>query len=108
MLYCAGFKEHYSLFAGPGTFFSAVQNELTGCEQRKGNCPFPMVGAQWPICKILARLKIPLTAYADDLRRRARWVIYVIIERRFQNLLSRSRFFRHDHIPWPNVHHRAF
>jgi len=30
MLYFAGFKEHYSLFAASGTFFAALEDELRG------------------------------------------------------------------------------
>jgi len=40
MLYFAGFKEHYSLFAASGTFFAALENELSGYEMRKGTVHF--------------------------------------------------------------------
>jgi uncharacterized protein YdhG (YjbR/CyaY superfamily) len=40
MLYFAGFKEHYSLFAASGTFFAALKDELVGYELRKGTVHF--------------------------------------------------------------------
>lgn len=40
MLYFAGFKEHYSLFAASGTFFAALEEELRGYELRKGTVHF--------------------------------------------------------------------
>lgn len=42
MLYFAGFKEHYSLFAASGTFFGALQDELRGYKLRKGTVQFPI------------------------------------------------------------------
>jgi uncharacterized protein YdhG (YjbR/CyaY superfamily) len=42
MLYFAGFREHYSLFAASGTFFAALQDELKGYELRKGTIHFPL------------------------------------------------------------------
>ncbi len=42
MLYFAGFKEHYSLFAASGTFFAALENELRGYDLRKGTVHFPL------------------------------------------------------------------
>jgi uncharacterized protein YdhG (YjbR/CyaY superfamily) len=42
MLYFAGFKEHYSLFAASGTFFVALEDELRGYELRKGTVHFPL------------------------------------------------------------------
>ena len=42
MLYFAGFKEHYSLFAASGTFFAALEDELKGYEVRKGTVHFPL------------------------------------------------------------------
>jgi len=42
MLYFAGFKEHYSLFAASGTFFAALENELKGYDLRKGTVHFPL------------------------------------------------------------------
>ena len=42
MLYFAGFKEHYSLFAASGTFFASLEDELKGYELRKGTIHFPL------------------------------------------------------------------
>src|SRR5438270_4234017 len=42
MLYFAGFKEHYSLFAASGTFFATLENELKGYELRKGTVHFSL------------------------------------------------------------------
>src|ERR1035438_9815685 len=42
MLYFAGFKEHYSLFAASGTFFAALEDELRGYKVRKGTVNFPL------------------------------------------------------------------
>jgi uncharacterized protein YdhG (YjbR/CyaY superfamily) len=42
MLYFAGFKEHYSVFAASGTFFAALGDELKGYELRKGTIHFPL------------------------------------------------------------------
>jgi uncharacterized protein YdhG (YjbR/CyaY superfamily) len=42
MLYFAGFKEHYSLFAASGTFFAALEDELSGYDLRKGTVHFPL------------------------------------------------------------------
>src|SRR5215469_1271342 len=42
MLYFAGFKEHYSLFAASGTFFGTLEAELRGYEVRKGTVRFPL------------------------------------------------------------------
>jgi uncharacterized protein YdhG (YjbR/CyaY superfamily) len=42
MLYFAGFKEHYSLFAASGTFLAALEEELRGYELRKGTVHFPL------------------------------------------------------------------
>jgi uncharacterized protein YdhG (YjbR/CyaY superfamily) len=42
MLYFAGFKEHYSVFAASGTFFAALESELKGYELRKGTVHFPL------------------------------------------------------------------
>lgn len=41
MLYYAGFKEHYSLFAASGTFFAELEDELKGYEVRKEDGTFP-------------------------------------------------------------------
>jgi uncharacterized protein YdhG (YjbR/CyaY superfamily) len=42
MLYFAGFREHYSLFAASGTFFATLEDELRGYEVRKGTVHFPL------------------------------------------------------------------
>lgn len=42
MLYFAGFKQHYSLFAASGTFFAALENELSGYDLWKGTVRFPL------------------------------------------------------------------
>jgi uncharacterized protein YdhG (YjbR/CyaY superfamily) len=42
LLYFAGFKKHYSLFAASGTFFASLEEELKGYEQRKGTVHFPL------------------------------------------------------------------
>src|SRR5229473_982883 len=42
MLYFAGFKEHYSLFAASGTFFAALEDEVRGYKLRKGTVHFPL------------------------------------------------------------------
>ena len=40
MLYFAGFKKHYSLFAASGTFLQELKDELKDYEQRKGTLHF--------------------------------------------------------------------
>jgi uncharacterized protein YdhG (YjbR/CyaY superfamily) len=40
LLYFAGFKHHYSLFAASGTFFASLKEELKNYEQRKGTVHF--------------------------------------------------------------------
>lgn len=42
MLYFAGFKEHYSLFAASGSFFATLEDELRGYETRKGTVHFSL------------------------------------------------------------------
>ena len=42
LLYFAGFKEHYSLFAASGTFFVALEDELRDYALRKGTVQFPL------------------------------------------------------------------
>ena len=42
LLYFAGFKEHYSLFAASGSFFSTLADELKGYELRKGTVHFSL------------------------------------------------------------------
>src|ERR1051325_5628858 len=54
MLYFAGFKEHYSLFAASGTFFAALEDELRNYELRKGTVQFPLTKPV-PV-KLIARI----------------------------------------------------
>jgi len=42
LLYFAGFKEHYSLFAASGTFLAALEEELKGYRLQKGTVHFPL------------------------------------------------------------------
>jgi uncharacterized protein YdhG (YjbR/CyaY superfamily) len=42
MLYFAGFKEHYSLFAASGSFFASLKDELRGYELQKGTIHFSL------------------------------------------------------------------
>ncbi len=42
LLYFAGFKQHYSLFAASGTFFASLEEELREYELRKGTIHFPL------------------------------------------------------------------
>ena len=42
MLYFAGFKAHYSLFAASGTFFAALEDELKSYDLRKGTIHFSL------------------------------------------------------------------
>jgi uncharacterized protein YdhG (YjbR/CyaY superfamily) len=42
MLYFAGFKQHYSLFAASGSFFALLKDELQEFDQRKGTIHFPL------------------------------------------------------------------
>lgn len=42
LLYFAGFKQHYSLFAASGTFFATVADELSGYIVSKGTVQFPL------------------------------------------------------------------
>src|SRR5215470_15588670 len=42
MLYFAGFKQHYSLFAASGSFFATLENELKDYEIRKGTVHFSL------------------------------------------------------------------
>jgi len=72
MLYFAGFKEHYSLFAASGSFFAALEKELRGYHLRKGtvhftlNKPVPVKLitriAKLRAAAIAATAKKPLTA----------------------------------------------
>ena len=54
MLYFAGFKQHYSLFAASGSFFAELQDELAGYEMRKGTIHFPLTRPV-PV-KLIARI----------------------------------------------------
>jgi uncharacterized protein YdhG (YjbR/CyaY superfamily) len=54
LLYFAGFKEHYSLFAASGTFFAALEDELRGYELRKGTIHFSL-NRPVPV-KLIARI----------------------------------------------------
>jgi uncharacterized protein YdhG (YjbR/CyaY superfamily) len=54
MLYFAGFKEHYSLFAASGTFFATLEDELRDYELRKGTVQFPLTKPV-PV-KLIARI----------------------------------------------------
>ena len=42
LLYFAGFKNHYSLFAASGTFFASLEEELKNYERRKGTVQFSL------------------------------------------------------------------
>ena len=54
MLYFAGFKEHYSLYAASGTFFAALEDDLRGYGMRKGTVHFPVIKSV-PV-KLIARI----------------------------------------------------
>jgi len=54
LLYFAGFKEHYSLFAASGAFFAVLEDELRGYEMRKGTVHFPLTKPV-PV-KLIARI----------------------------------------------------
>jgi uncharacterized protein YdhG (YjbR/CyaY superfamily) len=67
MLYFAGFKEHYSLFAASGTFFAALGDELAGYELRKGTVHFSLDKAV-PV-KLISRIaKLRAAGIAAKLR----------------------------------------
>src|SRR6266487_5237271 len=61
MLYFAGFKEHYSLFAASGTFFAALEDELRGYELRKGTVHFPLTKP------------VPVRLHRPDRKAACRW-----------------------------------
>ena len=42
LLYFAGFKQHYSLFAASGTFFASLEQDLKNYEQQKVIIRFPL------------------------------------------------------------------
>src|SRR5215468_7771076 len=68
MLYFAGFKEHYSLFAASGTFFAALEDELRGYELRKGTVHFPGRVEDWRRCSVgPAYLLLPVSVGSASL-----------------------------------------
>ena len=82
MLYFAGFKDHYSVFAASGTFFAALKDELKGYELRKGTVHFPLSGpvpvklitriAKLRAAGIVATVKKPLRGGEKQSRKRVR------------------------------------
>jgi uncharacterized protein YdhG (YjbR/CyaY superfamily) len=82
MLYFAGFKEHYSLFAASGTFFAALEDELRGYELRKGTVHFALTKrvplklisriAKLRAAGIVATAKKPLLGREKERRKSAR------------------------------------
>ena len=42
MLYFAGYKNHLSLFAASGSFFTQLEDELKGYDRSKGTVHFPL------------------------------------------------------------------
>jgi uncharacterized protein YdhG (YjbR/CyaY superfamily) len=71
MLYFAGFKEHYSLFAASGTFFAVLENELSGYELRKGTVHFPLTKPV-PVKLISQIAKLRAAGIAASARERLR------------------------------------
>ena len=68
MLYFAGFKAHYSLFAASGTFFAALEDELRGYELRKGTVHFPLTKPV-PV-KLISRIaKLRAAGIADTVKK---------------------------------------
>ena len=82
MLYFAGFKEHYSLFAASGTFFASLEDELRGYTLRKGTVHFPLTKpvpvklisriAKLRAAGIVAAAKKPLPGRKTESRKSAR------------------------------------
>ena len=68
MLYFAGFKEHYSLFAASGTFFAALEDELRGYELRKGTVHFPLT-EQVPVKLVVRIAKLRAAGIAATAKR---------------------------------------
>src|ERR1019366_2057664 len=68
MLYFAGFKEHYSLFAASGTFFAALEDEIGGYELRKGTVHFPLT-KQVPVKLIVRIPKLRAAGIADTAKK---------------------------------------
>jgi uncharacterized protein YdhG (YjbR/CyaY superfamily) len=54
LLYFAGFRHHYSLFAASGSFFATLEDELKGYELRKGTVHFSLTEPV-PV-KLIARI----------------------------------------------------
>lgn len=71
MLYFAGFKEHYSLFAASGTFFAALANELKGYELRRGTIHFPFAKPV-PVRLISRIAKLRAAGIAAAVKKQAR------------------------------------
>ena len=69
MLYFAGFKEHYSLFAASGTFFTTLKDELKDYELRKGTVHFSF---KKPVpVKLISRIaKLRAAGIATTVRKR--------------------------------------
>ena len=69
MLYFAGFKRHYSLFAASETFFATLEDELRGYDLRKGTVHFP-VTKPVPV-KLISRIaKLRAAGIADAAKKR--------------------------------------
>jgi uncharacterized protein YdhG (YjbR/CyaY superfamily) len=70
MLYFAGFKEHYSLFAASGTFLAALEDELKGYDLRKGTIHFPLTKPV-PVKLITRIAKLRAAGIADTANKAA-------------------------------------
>lgn len=70
MLYFAGFRNHYSLFAASGTFFEALGDELSGYELRKGTIHFSWTKPV-PLQLISRMAKLRAAGIAASLRKSA-------------------------------------
>ena len=70
MLYFAGFKEHYSLFAASGTFFTTLKDELKDYELGKGTVHFSF---RKPVpVKLISRIaKLRAAGIATAVRKRS-------------------------------------
>lgn len=70
MLYFAGFKEHYSLFAASGTFFTTLKDELKDYELGKGTVHFSF---RKPVpVKLISRIaKLRAAGIATTVRKRS-------------------------------------
>ncbi|MCU1325952.1 MAG: hypothetical protein JWN34_1322 [Bryobacterales bacterium] len=70
LLYFAAFTKHYSLFAASGMFFATLEEELSGCDVRKGTVHFPLTE---PVpLKRIARLRAAGITAARKKGRRGR------------------------------------